>query len=490
MKTKKTNSYLTCFISALLLLLWILPFQHCSNQTRAGDGNSTYKEVAISQTSDFTLENGIPVIYRLVPDNEIQVVQLYLTHSAQLSTPQTAGIENLMLSYLTYGSQEYTKNEIEGKLVQTSSSIGSNSNLDYSVYSMVCIDRYFEEIFDMYADIFLNPLFLEEYYTEVFNGFQLSFNEIFTDPFSRNSYELSMAFFEGHPYQNLHYGTKESVLDNPISHEQITSYYQENIHSKRLFIVVVSSMDRNQVEEKLNQTYGQLAEREFEAQSIPPLTLAAGEVQYVTDFPEMEASHLRGNFIAPDITDADFFKLSLSMELLNDLLYDIIRTKHNLAYSPFSFIRSEKANYGSLGIYGCPDPVAVKPYFEEAIDLLANGKCLSVSVSGTEEGLIYEQEEGEDYVPLENAIDFYKKSYITSYYYGQQRTSDIATALGRSYYYFGDYNAYLDFIRRIQEVTSQDIVDVVNKYINDQPIFWSIVANPTIIEGMPPDLYP
>jgi len=176
-------------------------------------------------------------------------------------------------------------------------------------------------------------------------------------------------------------------------------------------------------------------------------------------------AYVRGDFAIPEANDPDYFPLRIGLAMLDDLLFEIVRTQNSACYSAWVYARSFKANYGSIVIYKTQVPDEVKEYIDEAISIMLKGQCLAPKISASaagksgigEEKDVKETIEGK-YGPIEDALEFYKAQFINSYFEGQQTNSSIAKQIYFSILYNNDYRDYLLVIDKINNVTAEDIL--------------------------------
>jgi len=108
-------------------------------------------------TEEFTV-NGLKVILKKNPANQIVAVNLYIRGGVFNLTPQTAGIEPLLFSVAVKGTKKYPKEVINAELARMGTQIDGNATRDYGVGFLRCIKPNFEKSWDIFTDVVLNPL--------------------------------------------------------------------------------------------------------------------------------------------------------------------------------------------------------------------------------------------------------------------------------------------------------------------------------------------
>ena len=115
-------------------------------------------------------------------------------------------------------------------------------------------------------------------------------------------------------------------------------------------------------------------------------------------------------------------------------------------------------------------PYEVDEMIMNAVDILASGRCMSMTPS-----------EEDPYISIEEALGFYKAQFVTEYYADQQTGSSIADQIGLSFLYEGDPSSYQYSSDYWNKVTADDIIDVINRFLVDQPIMWIVLGGEDVI---------
>jgi predicted Zn-dependent peptidase len=127
--------------------------------------------------------------------------------------------------------------------------------------------------------------------------------------------------------------------------------------------------------------------------------------------------------------------------------------------------------------------------------VLLRGQCLAGKVSASSEGKggigkdVPISEQRDTFVPIAEALPFYKIQSITHYYSGQQTNSSIAAQIASSVVYRNDFRDYLLLSDRINAVTPEDIIRVTKKYLTNNPTFWIVLGSSGILRDVRRDDY-
>jgi predicted Zn-dependent peptidase len=91
---------------------------------------------------------------------------------------------------------------------------------------------------------------------------------------------------------------------------------------------------------------------------------------------------------------------------------------------------------------------------------------------------------GGSFVPIAEALPYYKRQFVTSFYEGQQTNLQVADEIASSVVYRGDYRAWLLFLDRVNAVTPADIVRVARQYLSNNPMLWIVVGSKELLNGV------
>src|SRR5579862_7582394 len=88
--------------------------------------------------------NGVHVIQRLTPGNNVVAIDLFMLGGVMQLTPATAGVEDLSLRAADYGSQRYPGSTSRRAMALTGSRYQIRADADWSVVSVVGLADVFD----------------------------------------------------------------------------------------------------------------------------------------------------------------------------------------------------------------------------------------------------------------------------------------------------------------------------------------------------------
>lgn len=436
------------------------------------------------------LDNGIPVVIKKSATNRILTVKAVLLGHVSLTPVEKAGLEAVTLRMLTRGSARFPYPEFQRILFEKSSSVApSYGSFDSTSFDLVTIDSYFDELFEVYADAFLRPAWNAEEFPRVMNDFKVARQEAENDPWQRTVRLLHEEFFHGHPYAASWEGAGGSL--ESITLDDVKSYYAATFTSGRLVLVAVGNFDTARLLKKLNASFGAMPRSDFTRPPVPSFQGAVRPDLVVEPYDEAEGTaYVRGDFALPAPDSPDYPAVLVAFSLLDDLLFEVVRTQHGACYSVWSSVHGFTASYGDITVYQTSVPGKVKQYVDEAIAVLLDGRCLAGKVSASAEGksgIGRETEVKEQkgvFVPIAEALPFYKLQFITRFYSGQQTNISVASQIASSIVYQGDYRDYLLMVDRIAAVSAGDVVAAARKYLADNPALWIVLGDTHVLKNV------
>ncbi len=479
---------------SLLLFPGAAPAQELSltgEQKLIDEGNlNTFAEKNLPSFTVSTLDNGIPVILKRNETNRILALKTVLLGHAALVPPEKAGLEAVMLTMLTKGSANYSYEDLQRILFEKSANISpSFGSFDMSSFDLFTLDDYFDRIFDAYADAFLHPAWNQQEFPRVMDDFKIAKQEAQSDPYRRSVNAVNQAFFSGHPYASSWDGT-ESSLGN-ISLSDVKAYYERTMLSGRFFIIAVGNFNPVTLMAKLNATFGAMPKTPFTNPPVPPFTDKVKADLLLETFPQSSGlGYVRGNFALPAPDSGEFPALQVAFTLLDDILFEIVRTQNGACYGAWSSIHAFRAGYGDITVFKTSVPGKVKRFVDDSIQVLLDGQCLSGKVSASAEGKSgigqtpAAQAQKGAFVPIAEALPFYSKQFLTAFYSGQETNASVAAQIASSVVYHGDYRDYMLVVDRISAVTPEDVVQAARNYLRDNPTVWIVLGDADVLKDV------
>jgi zinc protease len=382
--------------------------------------------------------NGLSVILRRNSANEVVIANLYLLGGARQLTPQSAGIEALLLASSERGTKRFPGAAVRQRTARLGSQIGIEANDDWSAIGMHAIRSTFDSTWAIFADRVMAPT-LDPAEVDIVRDQLLTVaRERNTNPDDAASQLADSLLYIGHPNALSPTGTPASI--EALTAAQLKQYHTQQFVTSRMLLVVVGNVDRAQVEKLVRATLATMPKGTYKW-SPPPAVTTTGRALAVDNRP-LPTNYLLGYAPGPSATNPDYTALRVATAVLSGRLFTEVRSRRNLSYAveaPFM----ERANaVGGLYVTTV-DPNQVLRLMRQELTTL--------------------QTESVDPVGLKRL----EQQFITEYYLKNETNADQANVLARAELYQGDFRAADRFMEGLRRVTPEDVRRVARQYLKD-----------------------
>jgi zinc protease len=155
---------------------------------------------------------------------------------------------------------------------------------------------------------------------------------------------------------------------------------------------------------------------------------------------QLPTNYITGYFAAPSLSDPDFIAFRAATDLLQDRLFEEVRTKRNMTYAVGAGLETRAANRGRLYVTAVDPDTTVKVIYSTVKQLQDN----PVSAAAAAENV---------------------NASLTAYLMGQETNMGQAAALGLWEVTGGGWQNYEKFIAGYKRVTPTDIQRVAKQYL-------------------------
>ncbi|PIW69233.1 MAG: hypothetical protein COW08_08270 [Ignavibacteriales bacterium CG12_big_fil_rev_8_21_14_0_65_30_8] len=403
-----------------------------------------------SDTESFTV-NGLKVILKKNTSTNIISANIYLKGGAAVLTPETAGIENFALIVAQEATKNYPKDKLNSMLEMMDSKIFSNSNMDYSSLQLTCVKDNFEPSWNIFADVLLNPVFdkadVDVQRAQIISAIKQTVDN--ADPYLG---QLSTdAFYTDHPYSISVSGTIETV--SSFTPNQLKSYLANRMKTSEMLLVVVGNTNRADVEKMVQASFWKLPVGNFKNISYPEVNHQAPSIKVVKR--DLPTNYIQGSFSSPSFGTKDFYTMRIASSILRDRLFQEVRTNRGLSYAPAAGSATRFSNFGFIYVTAVNPDTTIKVMRAEV------EKISSEKVTDSE---------------LRNKVNV----MITQYYLGNETNASQANILAAFELSGAGYTESAKYTNYMQKVTTDDILNVCKKYMNN--LQFVLLGNPKTLD--------
>jgi zinc protease len=401
-------------------------------------------------TEEFDV-NGLKVIVKANKANEIISAQLYLKGGSSNITEVTQGIEPLLFESALKGSKNYPKEKLNTILDRTAARIYTSSNRDFSSVNLYCLNRHFDETWNVFTDVVLNPAFEEQEVDLVRERLLLDIRQRGDSPDAR-LYEIADSlFYKDHVYSLDPQGTEQTMAQITIA--QMKNHLQKNLQTSQLLLVVAGNIDTEKLKKEIENSFGQLPRGDYK--SIQPPRIVHNTAGLQVEKRELPTNYIAGFFGAPALNDKDFYAATMTLNILSWRIWEEVRSKRNLSYSPRAFIQNDYANRAAIYVTTVAPDTTIKVMLAELKKLQHNN--------------VSEKD-------LNDRITM----YLTRYYLNNETNEAQASFLARFELYGSGWQEAQKYVENLRKVSVEDIRRIANSYFHN--IQFAVLGNPELID--------
>jgi zinc protease len=388
-------------------------------------------------TTKFDVD-GMTVILRQNPANEVIAANLYLLGGARQLTPANAGIEALILLSSERGTRRFPGASARQQTATLGSTISIEANDDWSAIGLHAIRSTFDSTWAIMADRVIAP-------TLASADVEIAREQLITGARQRTTHPDDAAeeladslLYQQHPYAVPSTGTPASLTS--ITLPQLRAYHAQQFVTSRMLLVVVGNVDRAHVERLVRSTFATLPRGTYKW-TPPPPSGRTGRALAIENR-ALPTNYVLGYVPGPSATSPDYAALRVATAVLSGRLYTEVRSRRNLSYDvEAQFI--ERA-YAVGGLYVTTvDPNAVLRIMRHELSTLQNE-------------------------PVDpEGLKRLTQQFITEYYLKNETNADQANALARAEVFGGDYREVERFMDELRRVTPADVQRVARQYLRD-----------------------
>ena len=420
-----------------------------------------------SKVCQYELSNGIPVYIKNAGNGDFCSIYIIVKGGVTYLTPETSGLEDAVFSMLSKGSASYTRDDLKKYFFETHGEFESFSSVAGSAFGMNCLSRYFDDTFARFSEAFMAPVFPQKEYDLLMNDYRQGVQETLNDPQSMLFYYAGMMLYQNHPYAAKVDVTQDSLQN--ITYDSVVSFYKTLLDSRRISIVAAGCYDNEKLLRLLNTAFSGIkaGTAPLHSEKIPEITVEGSPVVLVHQDAAGAAEVMRA-FSSPSVKSPDYLTACITARVFTDIMYNIVREKNGICYTPISQVLSSDAPFGIEMLIRTSDLKRFSSALEECRSIMWSGKTISsINEDGT-----YVLE------PLEKRLEGYVNSYITSKYFSQATVGGVALRMTASLLQFGDVSFADKRMESVKKITVTDIERVFDTYWVKPKGRWFAVVGP------------
>ncbi|MGI9139632.1 MAG: M16 family metallopeptidase [Gemmatimonadaceae bacterium] len=378
---------------------------------------------------------GIRVILRQT-DNNIVAANLYLLGGARQLTPQSAGVELMLLNVSERGTRSYSKEALRRQMSRLGTGIVVDAEKDWTMFGIRSTTEVFDSTWAIFADRLMHPL-LQPAEVDIVRGqFLSAISQRRDDPDALARYLADSLAFAGHPYAVPVGGTHGSI--SQLTSGVLREYQRSQIVKSRMLLVVVGDIERAKLESLIRGSLAQLPAGNYGW--TLPAAASRGPATVIFEQRPLPTNYVMGYYAGPVANERDLPALRIATAVLTGRMFADIRTRRNLTYDVHAPFVENAAALGGLYVTTVSPAITVGLMREHVTELQRE------LIDG-------------------DGLKRLSAQFVTEYLLDNETNAAQADFLARAELFRGDYRVAERFVEELRAVTPQQVRAVSQKYM-------------------------
>lgn len=412
---------------------------------------------ALDESTSFNiLPSGQKVIIKEIHDNNIVKIDTWINTGSINEDDKTTGISHFLEHLFFKGTQKYPTGTFDKILDSKGANVNAATSKDYTHYYIELPSKDFDLALELHSDMLLNPMIPRK---ELERERPVVIEEISKtkdSPQNRLFDNLYTLIYEksNHPYKRPVIGKKE-IIEN-VTREEILNYYNKFYTPDAYTTVIVGDVNKEEALNKVMSAFNQKKSKQKKVKypKVKPLEKIETKIEPM----DVNKTHLMIAFLAPKFSDEkETYPLDVLSTILttgkSSILNQKLKEEKDLVLSISSGNYSQKDS-GLFYIYATLDAKNEEIVKNEIIN----------EIKKIEQGELSDE-----------AVIKAKNQIKTDTYYSRESISNISDELGYSFTFSDNENYYDDYIKNIEKVTKNDIINAAKKYLTIDKYALSII---------------
>jgi zinc protease len=399
---------------------------------------------SLPQYVKYKLNNGLTV-YLMEQHNVPVIVVSAVFDAGAVKDGERQGLASLTAEALMFGTEKYTKAELESNLEFLGASIGTGASLESASFSASFLKKDQDKVFEMAGQVLMKPVFNEQEFTKRYTRKKVELERAKESPGQVIGNYYSRYLYGNHPYGTATGGTPKGVEN--IKVQDLKDFYQKNYTLDRACIAIAGDFDVAAMKAQVNKYFGSWKTVKSTGQTIaaPSFNLQFPGILLIDKDNAIETRFMIGGKGIPR-SNPDY----IAVQVINTIfggrftswLNDALRVNAGLTYGAGSNFTFNKLG-GSFAISSYTRNETTVKAIDMAIDVL---------------NMLHTK--GIDEATLLSAKNYMKGGFPPRY----ETNSSKARLLTDMFIYGFDEKFINDFEKNVDAVTTEKAKEVISKY--------------------------
>jgi zinc protease len=425
-----------------------------------GQNESSFK---IPQYEKFTLSNGLTVY--LMEQHEVPLIYVSSIFPAgAIKDEENKGLAYLTSESLLFGTENYTKDDIEETFDFLGADISTDARLEGARISLSFKNTDADKLLPIFKEVVTSPVFPKDEVDKRKERLIQELDQAKESPRRVIDEYFRHFIYDGKPYGNPVEGTKSSL--EKIDVNSVKDFYARNYIPSQSAIAVAGDFSTAEMKKKISDLFnnwnpGFNKSEKVELTNFPAVDksrvlLINKDDSYETTFYIGGYGVSRNN---PDIVGIDVVNTILGGRFTS-WLNDELRVNAGLTYGARSFF-SRFRDSGVFIIYSFTKTATTTDAIDLALEVLNRL-----------------HKKGIDEATLTSAKNYIKGQFPPDY----ETSGELANLLTTMYFYNLDDSYINDFEKKVDELSLTDANEIIKKYFPDEKLQFVLIGKASEIK--------
>ncbi|MBA4322356.1 MAG: peptidase M16, partial [Odoribacter sp.] len=201
----------------------------------------------------YRLNNGLTV-YLMEQHSVPLIVVSAVFDAGAVKDGEKQGLASLTAEALMFGTEKFTKQELESNLDFLGAAIGTGASLESASLTASFMKKDQEKVFEMASQVLMRPVFNEEEYVKRFARKKVELERAKESPGQVIGDYYSHYLYGNHPYGTAVGGTPGSV--ESINVQDLKDFYKKNYTLDRACLAIVGDFDVTAMKAQVAKYFG------------------------------------------------------------------------------------------------------------------------------------------------------------------------------------------------------------------------------------------
>lgn len=399
------------------------------------------------------LKNGVRLIVKQMSGLMSVSMGIIVNAGACLETDKEDGISHFIEHMMFKGTKSRSAFAISDKMDSIGAQVNAFTSKDITCYYAKSTTGHAEEAFEVLSDLFLNSTFPDEEMVREKGVIieEINMNDDTPDDLCLDI--LSQAFYGDKGYGRTILGSRKNV--NSFTREDIASYMSKYYIPENIVVSMAGNIDINLAEELCEKYFGVLTPTKYPRPEIPVHLMGKSIVKKK----DIEQIHIGIAYPSlkryDELFDASQIMNSVLGGSMSSRLFQKVREQLGLAYTVYSYL-SPNNNSGSLVLYAGVNSENYLSATQAIFDCVDEIKKKDITKEEFLRG---------------------KEQMLSASVFSQESTSSQMLLYGKELIYSGKVYDFEDRVKRIENVTLDDVMSAIDLNFDSSHIATAVVGN-------------